>query len=57
MDQFFANHLDAIICAVAGFITGGFSVRLFNKKNSDNANTNQTKINAGGDVAGRDIKK
>ncbi|WP_288848379.1 hypothetical protein [uncultured Alistipes sp.] len=55
MNQFLANHLDAIISAIIGLIAGGISVRLFEKKNCNNTTTKQSNISAGGDVAGRDI--
>lgn len=57
MEQFIANHLDAVFSAIIGLITGGFAVHFFEKKNSDNTTTTQSNIRAGGDVAGRDIMK
>ncbi len=32
MNQFLANHLDAIISAIIGLIAGGISVRLLKRK-------------------------
>jgi hypothetical protein len=57
MYQFLTNHADAIISAIIGLFTGGFVVHFYEKRNSDNTTTNQSNIRAGGDVAGRDIKK
>lgn len=57
MNQFLSDHLEAIISAIIGFITGGFTIHFFDKRNSDNTITTQSNIKAGGDVAGRDIKK
>jgi len=57
MEQFLGSHIDAIISAIIGFFAGGIAVHFFEKKNSDNTKTTQSGINAGGSVAGRDIKK
>lgn len=57
MEHFLGSHLEAIISAIIGFFAGGISVHFFEKKNSDNTNTTQSGINAGGSVAGRDINK
>ena len=57
MEQLLITHLDAIISAIVGFFAGGISVHFFEKRNSDNTTTTQSNIKAGGDVAGRDIKK
>lgn len=57
MCQFLTNHIDAIISAIIGLFTGGIVIHFYDKKNSDNTTTTQSDIKAGGDVAGRDIKK
>lgn len=55
--EFFINHLEAILSFFGGCVAGGISVHFFNKKNCNNTHTTQKNINAGGDVAGRDINK
>lgn len=57
MCQFLTNHIDAIISAIIGLFTGCIVIHFYDKKNSDNTTTTQSDIKAGGDVAGRDIKK
>lgn len=57
MIDFFANHFEAILSFAGGCIAGGIGVHFFGKKNCNNTNVSQKNINAGGDVAGRDIKK
>ena len=57
MCQFLTNHIDSIISAIIGLFTGGIVIHFYDKKNSDNTTTTQSDIKAGGDVAGRDIKK
>ena len=57
MVNFISNHFDAIISAIVGFVSGGITMHIFNKNNSDNTKTIQKNIKAGGDVAGRDINK
>lgn len=55
--DFFTNHFDAILSFLGGCITGGIGVHFFETKNCNNTHTTQKNINAGGDVAGRDINK
>lgn len=57
MVNFISNHLEAIISAIAGFVSGGITVHIYHKNNSDNTKTIQKNIKAGGDIAGRDINK
>lgn len=56
MEDFFSAHFDAIISGIIGLITGGFGVRCYYKKNSDNSNINNVNT-GGGDFAGRDMHK
>lgn len=46
-----------ILLFIVGCLAGGISVHLYYKRNCNNSNISQKNINAGGDVAGRDIKK
>ena len=55
--NFISNHFDAIISAIVGFVSGGITMHIFHKNNSDNTKTIQKNIKAGGDIAGRDINK
>jgi len=57
MYQFLTSHIDVIISAIIGLFTGDVVIHFYEKKNSDNTTTTQSNIKAGGDVAGRDIKK
>jgi len=57
MVNFISNHFDAIISAIVGFVSGGITMHIYHKNNSDNTKTTQKNIKAGGDIAGRDISK
>lgn len=57
MIEIFTNHIEAILSFLGGCIAGGISVHFFDKKNCNNSHITQKNINAGGDVAGRDINK
>ena len=57
MVNFISNHFEAIISAKVGFVSGGITMHIYHKNNSDNTKTIQKNIKAGGDIAGRDIKK
>ena len=57
MVNFISNHFDAIISAIVGFVSGGITMHINHKNNSDNTKTIQKNIKAGGDIAGRDINK
>jgi hypothetical protein len=57
MVNFISNHFEAIISAIVGFVSGGITMHIYHKNNSDNTKTIQKNIKAGGDIAGRDIKK
>lgn len=57
MIEFLTNHIETVLSFIGGCITGGIGVHFFGKKNCNNSHITQKNINAGGDVAGRDIKK
>lgn len=56
MEAFLSAHLDAIISAILGLLTGGIAVHFHEKKNSDNTRINRVNT-GGGDFAGRDMHK
>lgn len=55
--EFLAEHLDAIITLIVGFVTGGAVVKLSTKKDSNKSNQYNNVSTSGGDFAGRDMKK
>lgn len=57
MVNFISNHFEAIVSAIVGFVSGGITMHIYHKKNSDNTKTIQKNIKVGGDIAGRDINK
>lgn len=56
MEAFLSAHLDAIISAILGLLTGGIAVHFHEKKNSDNTTIDHVNT-GGGDFAGRDMHK
>lgn len=57
--DFLSDNLTAIIIAIIGILSVGFSIRYVKKRNSDNNNNkvNQKNNKVSGDQAGRDINK
>lgn len=41
MVNFISNHLETIISAIVGFVSGGITVHIYHKNNSDNTKTIQ----------------
>lgn len=58
MEQFLAEHFDAIVTLILGFL-GGFAFVKVSTKKKDSNEANQYKNidTGGGDFAGRDITK
>ncbi len=50
------EYIKEIISFIFGALTGGFAVKFYSVRKYDQS-TKQDRIIAGGDVAGRDIKK
>lgn len=57
MVEFLTNHFEAILSFFGGCIAGSIGVHFFETRYCKNTHTTQKNINAGGDVAGRDINK
>lgn len=55
--EFLANHLDAIITLIVGFVTGGAVMKIKIKNDSNKSNHYDHISTGGGDFAGRDMKK
>ena len=51
------EYLRKILSFLAGLAAGGFAMHIRYSRRSYDNNVRQGRINAGGDVAGRDIKK
>ncbi len=56
MKDFIINHFESILTFIGGFLSG-FSLKFISKNGNNNYKNSQKNIHAGGDVAGRDIKK
>lgn len=57
MEQFLAQHFDAIVSLIVGFLGGGAFVKYTSKKDSNDSNKYENINTNGGDFAGRDMKK
>lgn len=57
MAQFFADHFDAIVTLIVGFLGGGALVKFTSKKDSNESNKFEGIDTGGGDFAGRDMNK
>lgn len=57
MEQFFAEHFDAIVTLIVGLIGGGALVKYTSKKDSQESNKFEDIDTGGGDFAGRDMHK
>lgn len=57
MEQFLAQHFDAIVTLIVGFLGGGALVKYTSKKDSNKSNKYEKINTGGGDFAGRDMKK
>lgn len=57
MEQFFAEHFDAILTLIVGFIGGGAFVKYTSKKDTNELNKYDNINTGGGDFAGRDMNK
>ena len=57
MIDFLIEKMETILSFIVGCITGGICIHFFEMKDCNNTHTTLKNINAGGDVAGRDIKK
>lgn len=57
MEQFFAEHFDAIVTLIVGFLGGGALVKFTSKKDSNESNKYEGIDTGGGDFAGRDMNK
>lgn len=57
MEQFFAEHFDAIVTLIVGFLGGGALVKFTSNKDSNESNKFEDIDTGGGDFAGRDMNK
>lgn len=57
MENFFAEHLDAIVTLIVGLLGGGALVKFSCKKDSNESNKFEGIDTGGGDFAGRDMNK
>ena len=57
MEQFFAEHFDAIVSLIVGFFGGGALVKYTSKKDTNDSNKYDNIDTGGGDFAGRDMHK
>lgn len=57
MEQFFADHLDAIVTLIIGLFGGGALVKYVSKKDTQESNKFESIDTGGGDFAGRDMNK
>lgn len=57
MEQFLANHFDAIVTLIMGLLGGGALVKYTCQKDNQESNKFEDINTGGGDFAGRDINK
>lgn len=57
MEQFIAEHFDAIVTLVVGLLGGGALVKYTSKRDTNESNKYKDINTNGGDFAGRDMHK